>query len=130
MLLTPDTPGIITKLTKAYCYYCYKNYSGRISLARLWKSIDQRRLDVIYKSEKGRRKQRKLRTLDLHEIRHSEAEEKLRTFFNFIELPCEVITGNSSYMINLVGRLAEEYGWSHHQKDDFNLGSYIVCEKR
>ena len=67
--------------------------------------------------------------LDLHGTKHEHADEKVRRFLNFVELPCQIITGNSSSMKNIVRKVALEYGWSCREKDAYNYGTLIVTEE-
>ena len=45
-----------------------------------------------------------MKKLDLHGTRHAEAGEKIRTFLNFVDLPCQIVTGNSPKMKSIVDR--------------------------
>ena len=67
--------------------------------------------------------------LDLHGTKHQKAEEKIRRFLNFVELPCEIITGNSASMKQIAREIIEEYEWACHEKDSYNYGTLIVTEK-
>lgn len=67
--------------------------------------------------------------LDLHGTRHQEADDKTRTFLNFVDLPCQIITGNSQHMKEIVKSVVNEYGWSCREKDSYNYGTLIVMEK-
>ena len=66
--------------------------------------------------------------LDLHGVRHHQAEEIVRSFLNFIELPCEIVTGNSEQMKQIVKGVVEEYEWFCYEKDSYNYGTLIVME--
>tara|TARA_X000001388_G_scaffold77480_2_gene78491 strand:- start:6795 stop:7013 length:219 start_codon:yes stop_codon:yes gene_type:complete len=66
--------------------------------------------------------------LDLHGIRHSKVDDLTRSFLNFVDLPCEIITGNSSDMKVVVKKIVEEYGWFWREKDSYNHGTIIVTE--
>lgn len=68
--------------------------------------------------------------LDLHGTRHHEVDEKVRRFLNFAELPCQIITGNSSYMKSIVKNIIKEYQWFCYEKDSYNYGTLIVMEKK
>ena len=70
-----------------------------------------------------------MKTLDLHGIKHSEADEKVRRFLNFTELPCQIITGNSPVMKDIVRRIVKEYDWFCHERDSYNYGTLIILEK-
>ena len=70
-----------------------------------------------------------METLDLHGTRHARAEERVRFFLNFVELPCQVITGNSKQMKSIVIRVVDEYEWTYHEKDTYNCGALIISER-
>ncbi len=70
-----------------------------------------------------------MKTLDLHGIKHREADEKVRRFLNFTELPCQIITGNSPVMKDIVRRIVKEYDWFCHERDSYNYGTLIILEK-
>ena len=70
-----------------------------------------------------------MQSLDLHGTKHQNADEKVRRFLNFAELPCQIITGNSTNMKNIVRSVVEEYNWTCHEKDSYNYGTLIVKEK-
>jgi len=71
-----------------------------------------------------------METLDLHGIRHHQADEVTRVFLNFIELPCQIITGNSEQMKIIVKSVVKEYEWFCYEKDNYNYGTLIVTERR
>lgn len=70
-----------------------------------------------------------MKILDLHGTRHKEADEKVRRFLNFTELPCQIITGNSPVMKDIVKRIVKEYDWFCHERDSYNYGTLIILEK-
>ncbi len=70
-----------------------------------------------------------METLDLHGVRHSKAEDRLRVFLNFVELPCQIITGNSPKMKSIVKKIVKEYSWICYEKDCYNYGTLIVNER-
>ena len=71
-----------------------------------------------------------METIDLHGIRHEKADEAVRSFLNFVDLPCEIVTGNSPVMKSIVRGIVEEYGWFCKERDSYNYGALIVREKR
>ena len=71
-----------------------------------------------------------METLDLHGVRHHQADEVVRSFLNFIDLPCEIVNGNSARMKNIVKRVIQEYEWFCYEKDSYNYGTLVVVEKR
>ena len=68
-------------------------------------------------------------TLDLHGTKHNKAEDLVRRFLNFAELPCEIITGNSPEMKRIVQGIVEEYNWFCYEKDSYNYGTLMIIEK-
>lgn len=71
-----------------------------------------------------------METLDLHGIKHQEVDEIVRSFLNFIDLPCQIITGNSPQMKEIVKKVVKEYEWFSYEKDSYNYGTLIIVEKR
>lgn len=71
-----------------------------------------------------------METLDLHGVKHSQVDEVTRSFLNFIELPCQIVTGNSTKMKDIVCAVVEEYEWFCYEKDSYNYGTLIIVEKR
>ena len=69
-------------------------------------------------------------TLDLHGIKHQKAEEAVKRFLNYVELPCEIITGNSTEMKSIVCRVVTEYDWFCYEKSSYNYGTLIIVEKK
>ena len=71
-----------------------------------------------------------METLDLHGVKHSQVDEVTRSFLNFIELPCQIVTGNSAKMKDIVCTVVQEYEWFCYEKDSYNYGTLIIVEKR
>lgn len=71
-----------------------------------------------------------MKSLDLHGTRHKDADEITRRFLNFAELPCQIITGNSHCMREIVKGIVREYGWKCQEKDSYNYGTLVVMELR
>ena len=71
-----------------------------------------------------------MQILDLHGVQHRFVDESTRRFFNFVSLPCEVITGNSPKMKKIVKNIVKQYGWFCYEKDSYNYGSLIVVENK
>ena len=68
-------------------------------------------------------------TLDLHMTRHSAADDKVRDFLNFADLPVRIVTGNSKQMREIVTRVIREYGYEFYFESSYNFGALIICEK-
>lgn len=68
--------------------------------------------------------------LDLHGVKHQQVDEVVRSFLNFIDLPCEIITGNSEQMKAIVRNVVNEYEWFCYEKNSYNYGTLTVVEKK
>ena len=131
-MIVPSTGiGILLRKTKNYWYYMYKGAVCKVRKDKVWANIDLGKLKVAYGSTlKNRRKRRKGRILDLHGFSYTEVDEKLRSFLNFVELPCKIVTGNSSKMKAIARNIIYEYGWSSYEESAQNTGTLIVIEKK
>tara|TARA_R100001510_G_C7655036_1_gene213968 strand:+ start:3478 stop:3915 length:438 start_codon:yes stop_codon:yes gene_type:complete len=129
LIITPEGPALLVRETKKYWYYLYKQHMARVSKAKLWRAIDSSdKITVNFGSSmKHRRKKKKDRYLDLHGVKHEKADDKVRSYLNFVELPTRIITGNSEHMKDIVHLVAKEYGWSCRQSID-NPGTLIIEE--
>ena len=121
--------GVLTKQTKKYWYYFFEGQICRVSKEKLWKHIDLSDVGVSYGTTmKNRRKQKKSRTLDLHDTKHEVIEEKVKRFLNFIDLPCKIVTGKSTKMKEMVKGIVESYGWFSYEESTVNSGTLVVME--
>lgn len=64
--------------------------------------------------------------LDLHGVKHRDAERKIENFLLSHDTPMRVITGNSAVMIRYLQQIAAKHAYEVTPESDFNLGSYIV----
>ena len=74
-----------------------------------------------------------MKTLDLHDTRHSKVEEKLIKFINHrlpLEIPFRVITGQSDYMHTLVTQLLQKNDLYWRYESYNNTGSIIIMDVR
>ena len=71
----------------------------------------------------------KLETLDLHLMRHSEVDDKVRGFLNFAELPARIITGKSRQMRDIAISVVREYGYDYDFESAYNFGALIINER-
>ena len=72
----------------------------------------------------------KIETLDLHMTRHASADNKVREFLNFADLPARIITGKSRQMRQIVIAIVKEYEYSYNFESAHNFGALIIEEKR
>jgi hypothetical protein len=128
MIIAGEHAGVITKTTPRYIYYYLSGSIARVKKESVWSYFDTKsEVTLKYGSTSRRRPQRRMRTLDLHGVRHADVDEKLRSFLNFVELPCKVVTGKSSQMKAIVEAVVKEYDWACH--DPWNAGAIVVTEK-
>ena len=71
----------------------------------------------------------KIETLDLHLTKHAYADEKVRSFLNFAELPAKIITGNSQQMRRITISIIQEYGYDYDFESSYNFGALIINER-
>tara|TARA_Y100001937_G_scaffold67254_1_gene91977 strand:+ start:2685 stop:3110 length:426 start_codon:yes stop_codon:yes gene_type:complete len=131
LLVAGENAGVVTKVTKGYVYYFFRERVCRTSKAHVWNSIDSKKLpdvDVRYANTKRRRKKRTDRMLDLHGTQHDKVDEKVREFLNFVELPCKIVTGKSDKMRKIVEKIVEEYGWRLTDTAN-NFGALEISEE-
>ena len=122
--------AILLKQTEKYWYYHVDNSNCRTLKEKLWRQIDKGYVKVKYGSTlKKRKKQKKNRTLDLHGVSHTEAEEVVRKYLNWISLPTRIITGDSSFMKRIVHSVVQEYCW-YAKNDVSNYGELIIFENK
>ena len=69
-----------------------------------------------------------MKSLDLHGIKHSDAEEMVDLFIGryFNRLPVKIVTGNSIDMQCIVRKIIQSYGLKMVSTNHINLGSYII----
>ena len=61
--------------------------------------------------------------------RHASADDKVRDFLNFAELPARIITGKSQEMRNIAISIIREYGYDFDFENAYNFGALIVNER-
>ena len=129
MIVSQDRVGVVTKTTPRYIYYYLSGNIARVKKESVWYYHDtSNHVTIKFGKKKNRRKQRRMRTLDLHGTKHEKVDEKVRKFLNFVELPCKIVTGNSDKMKLIVENVINEYGWACRILDDYNTGTLVVVE--
>jgi hypothetical protein len=68
-------------------------------------------------------------TLDLHGIRHDDAERLVEQHIYHHQPPFEIITGNSLAMQQIVARALAEAGLDYFRANPHNMGAITVIEK-
>tara|TARA_B100000579_G_scaffold76316_1_gene59045 strand:- start:3794 stop:4015 length:222 start_codon:yes stop_codon:yes gene_type:complete len=69
-----------------------------------------------------------VKQLDLHNVSHENASIVIDDFIilNFLNLPIEIITGNSVDMQMILKKIADKHHLRIIPSHDKNLGSYII----
>tara|TARA_B100001094_G_scaffold327093_1_gene384503 strand:- start:2817 stop:3242 length:426 start_codon:yes stop_codon:yes gene_type:complete len=131
MITAGPRAAVVTKVTPKYVYYFLGGHINRSKKETLWSNFDNKssEVSIAYGSKKRRRVQNKMRSLDLHGVKHLNVEEEVKNFLNFVELPCKIITGNSDQMKYLVDRIVKEYGWHCGIENVHNPGTLMVVER-
>ena len=65
-----------------------------------------------------------MKVLDLHGVRHEEVERLLENFILLNEPPLKVITGNSTYMQNVLEKFCSKYKITYERWA--NWGEYTI----
>jgi hypothetical protein len=68
--------------------------------------------------------------LDLHGVRHEDAEFKIHRFIYRASFPCKIITGHSAAMKDIVNSVIKEYDLKSHYENYVNNGCLVVTEHR
>tara|TARA_R100001510_G_C7646836_1_gene204157 strand:- start:402 stop:824 length:423 start_codon:yes stop_codon:yes gene_type:complete len=129
MVTAAANTAVITKVTPNYLYYYLHGRISRVRKTAVWEAYDLRSdVSLHYGTSTNRRRQKRMRHLDLHGINHQKADDEIRKFLNFVELPCKIVTGNSDAMKKFVEAVVLEYGWQCHEESAANPGTLIVIE--
>ena len=122
MILTDIGTGLLTKETRAYWFYLFKNRISRIKKSHFWQMIDCGTIEIKYaENKKYRRIQKRYRTLDTRNIMIDNLEEDLDDFIHFVTLPCSVVFGpNSEYKIRTVIRKLDELSLDYYEEKGYS----------
>lgn len=69
-----------------------------------------------------------MQVLDLHGVRHEDAEQKVHRFIYHAGLPCKIITGHSTHMKQIVRSVLEQYELKSHYENYVNNGCLVVVD--
>tara|TARA_Y100001938_G_scaffold92076_1_gene126300 strand:- start:406 stop:720 length:315 start_codon:yes stop_codon:yes gene_type:complete len=84
--------------------------------------------ESVRKRQGSRQFSMSLETLDLHKVKHQDAEEQIARFLNWVDVPCRIITGNSNKMKEITKKMVDKYGYHCYNESTFNQGCLIVIE--
>ena len=86
MILTDIGSGFLTKETRAYWFYLFKQRINRIKKSHFWQMIDCGTIKIKYaESKKYRRIQKRYRTLDTRLIPIDTLGEEFDDFIDFMK---------------------------------------------
>ena len=71
-----------------------------------------------------------METLDLHGVKHQDADRLVEDFVLLNEVPLRIITGNSTSMHNIVQEVLGRHDLKCAYENHWNLGAVIVTEVR
>ena len=128
MIVTDIGSGIITKETRAYWFYLFKNRINRIKKTHFWQMVDCGTARIEYaENKKYRREQRKYRTLDVRGVDESDLLICLDDFLNFVSMPSSVVFSKNDFIkMNFVKNKLTELGYNHYEDTMYGAESTRV----
>ena len=122
MILTDIGTGFLTKETRAYWFYLFKNRINRIKKSHFWQMIDCGTIKIKYaENKKYRRIQKRYRTLDTRGVGIEELEGEFDNFIHFVTLPCSVAFGpDSEQKIKTVLRKLDELSLDYYEEKGYS----------
>lgn len=109
--------AILTKETRAYWFYLFKDRLNKIKKTHFWQGVDCKQINISYASNKKyRRVQKRYRSLDVRQISRYEIENELENFLDFISFPGFVIVGhNSEDKYQIIRQIIEKRNLSFYE---------------
>lgn len=120
--MTDIGSGFLTKETRAYWFYLFRNRINRIKKSHFWQMIDCGTIRVKYvDAKKYRRTQKRYRTLDTRGIPLEIIETELDDFIEFVNFPCSVAFGpNSEEKVSIVIRKLDELSLEYYEEKGYS----------
>ncbi len=117
--------GILTKKTRTYWYYLFKNKVVRIRKSQLWDMIDIGSVEIKYgRNNKYRRLKVTNRSLNLSGLTNKRSVEFLNKFLGFVELPCKVLIGQNEEKLEFVQETLRGDGYIFFVQDEIPPSPY------
>lgn len=87
-------------------------------------------LNVVYTTEmKSKLENIKMNEIDLHQVKHTDAEVKVEDYVLTNDLPIKIITGNSEEMKKIVEEVLKRHGFEYRIGDFSGLNTgYITVD--
>ena len=122
MILTDIGSGFLTKETRAYWFYLFKQRINRIKKSHFWQMIDCGTIKIKYaESKKYRRIQKRYRTLDTRLIPIDTLGEEFDDFIDFVTLPCSVAFGpNSRQKLDIIISKLNELSLDYYEEKGYS----------
>ena len=110
-IVTKMGVGILTRKTRTFWYYLFKNKIARIHKKKLWDMVDIGTVEVKYgNNNKYRRLKKSDRSLNLVGVTIGSVEKFLKNFLDFSDLPCKIYIGLDEQRLEFVQEtLRQEY---------------------
>jgi hypothetical protein len=114
--------GFLTKETRAYWFYLFRNRINRIKKSHFWQMIDCGTIRIKYaETKKYRRVQKRYRTLDTREVLLEDIESELIDFVEFANLPCSLVFGpNSEDKVSAAIRKLDELSLEYYEETGYS----------
>ncbi len=124
-IVTAMGVGILSKKTRTYWYYIFKNRVARIRKSQLWEMIDLGSVEIKYGSNnKYRRLKTSNRSLNLSGLTNKKSEDFLNNFLDFVELPCKIMLGQSEERLEFVQETLRDEGYIFFVQDEIPPSPY------
>ena len=118
-IVTTMGVGILTRKTRTFWFYLFKNKIARIHKSQLWQMIDTGTVEVKYgNNNKYRRLKKTNRILDLVGITTERGEQLLNKFLDFIDLPCKILIGPDESKLEFIQEKLRETNYVFFVKDE------------
>ena len=109
--------AILTKETRAYWFYLFKDRLNKIKKTHFWQGVDCDQINISYaNNKKYRRIQKRYRSLDVRQIPEYKIENEIEIFLDFISFPGFVIVGrNSDNKYQIIREVMEKRNLSFYE---------------
>lgn len=124
-IVTTMGVGVLTRKTRTYWYYLFKNRIARVSKSQLWDMIDIGSIEIKYGgNNKYRRFKTTSRSLNLSGLSNEKSESFLNKFLNFVELPCKIMVGQDERRLEFIQETLRDDGYIFFVQDEIPPNPY------
>tara|TARA_Y100000592_G_scaffold68773_1_gene106890 strand:+ start:9620 stop:10072 length:453 start_codon:yes stop_codon:yes gene_type:complete len=124
-IITAMGIGILTRKTRTYWYYLFKNKIARVRKSQLWDMIDIGSIEIKYgRNNKYRRLKTTNRSLNLSGLTNRKSEDFLNNFLDFVELPCKILIGQDEERLEFVQETLRDDGYIFFVQDEIPPSPY------